>query len=49
MKKIKIYKTTYENGDKSLDIDFSHCPYSKVVKEEEQEIEIDETKWKIIE
>ncbi|KKN22732.1 hypothetical protein LCGC14_0912340 [marine sediment metagenome] len=44
--KIKIYKTIHESGQISFDIDDSDIPFSKIDKEFEQEIEIDESKWK---
>jgi hypothetical protein len=46
---MKITKTIYVNGDYSIDTDCDHIPFQKIKEEFEQDIEIDETKWKKIE
>ena len=46
--KIKLEKTEFENGDVAICTDHDHIPFQKVVRELEQIIEIDETKWKKI-
>lgn len=43
--KIKLTKYTFENGDISIDTDCSNNPFSRIKKEEEQEIEIDDNLW----
>jgi len=43
--KIKLTKTIYANGDWSIDTDYYYSPFSKIIKELEQEIEIDESKF----
>ena len=48
MSKERITLMEFENGDTSIDFDNSHSPFSKIKKEWEQEIEIDDTKWKLI-
>lgn len=43
--KLKIIRTLYENGDVSYETNDDHAPYSKIVIEHEQEIEIDPNKF----
>lgn len=49
MSKERITLIEFENGDTSIDFDNSHSPFSKIKKEWEQTIEIDDTKWELIE
>jgi hypothetical protein len=46
--KIKLIKYTYKNGDITIDTDVDYAPYCGVIKIEEQEIEIDNRKWRKI-
>jgi len=48
MSEKRITLTEFKNGDTSIDFDNSHSPFSKIKKEWEQTIEIDDTKWKLI-
>ena len=48
MGKERITLMEFENGDTSIDFDNSHSPFSKIKREWEQTIEIDESKWKEI-
>ena len=48
MVRIKLTKHILRNGDVVIDNDCSHASYSQVEKEYEQEIEIDDTKWREI-
>lgn len=43
--KIKLIKYKFKNGDISIDTDMSNNPYSPIVEEYEQVIEVDESKW----
>lgn len=47
--KIRLTKLTFANGDFSIDTDYESNPFSKIIKEEEMEIEIDNSKWKCLE
>jgi len=46
--KIKLIKLIFEDGGFSIDTNYDCSPFSKIIKEYEQEIEIDESKWKKI-
>ena len=46
--KITLTKYTFRNGDVSIDSSHSHSPYLPVEEEFEQEIEVDEAKWRKI-
>ena len=44
--KIKLIKLTFKNGDISIETDMDCSPFSKIVKEEYQNIIVDDRKWK---